>query len=507
MASPRSRERQARQAKRNPRRIRSEKSDEPVVPKKPANTRVTPAELVEGRGSAKEKPLERNTRRTQRRESVPTYLRGVGQRATKDKTTRFNNLFGYLRVPLLRDAFRALRKDAAPGIDGVDWATYERNLEASLVDLEGRLHRGAYHPPPVRRVYIQKTDGKQRPLGVPTVEDKLVQQAVRMILEPIYEELFMGFSYGFRPGRSQHNALDALAVAITRRRTNWVLDADIQAFFDTLHHGKLKEMLEERIADRRLVRLIMRWVRAGVWESGQVAVRDMGTPQGGVINPLLSNIYLHHVLDLWVHQWRQKEAKRPMYVVRYADDVVLAFGHGSEARIFRAQLRRRLADFGLTLHDEKTRLIRFGRFAWDSAKKEERRKPDTFDFLGFTHISGRARDGTFQLLRFTSKKKRQAKFAELREELRKRRHQRIPITHQWLCSVLRGHYNYYGVPGNLLAMRLFRGRVQQAWYRQLERRSQRGARTVEEWKRFEERYELLKPEIVHPWPEERFAVR
>ena len=507
VASPRISGRQAREAKRNPRRTDSEKSDGFVVPKKPANTRVTPVELVEGRDPAKEKPIARNTRRTQRRGSVPTYLQWVGQRATKDRTTRFNNLYGHLRIPLLRDAFEALRKSAAPGVDKVSWVTYASNLSVNLANLEERLHRGTYHPPPVRRVYIPKADGKERPLGVPTIEDKLVQQAVRMILEPIYEQLFLGFSYGFRPGRSQHQALDALAVAITRRRTNWVLDADIQSFFETLHHGKLKEMLEERITDRRLVRLIMKWLHAGVWESGTVTTREQGTPQGGVISPLLSNIYLHHVLDRWVHQWRQSEAKRPVYVVRYADDVVMAFGHGSEARMCRAALRRRLAEYGLKLHDQKTRLIRFGRFAWDAAKREGRRKPDTFDFLGFTHISARARDRTFLLLRLTSKKKRQAKFAELSAELRRRRHERIPITHQWLCSVLRGHYNYYGVPGNLLAMRLFRGQLQRAWYRQLEGRSQRGQRTIAEWVRFEERYRLLTPRIVHPWPEERFALR
>ncbi len=461
---------------------------------------------MEGRAAAKEKPAARDTRRTQRRISVPTSLQRVGQQASNDKETRFNNLFAHLRVPLLKEAFEALKKRAAPGVDGVDWHGYGSDLELRLVDLEDRLHRGGYHPPPVRRVYIPKADGRQRPLGVPTIEDKIVQQAVRMILEPIYEQQFLGFSYGFRPGRSQHDALDAVAVAITRRRTNWILDADIRGFFDTLHHGWLKKFLEHRIGDRRLVRLIVRWLHAGVWEAGHVEETHEGTPQGGVISPLLSNIFLHYVLDLWTHQWRSRNAKRQTYIVRYADDFVVGFQSGHDARIFRAQLRRRLEHFGLALHADKTRLIRFGRFARDHAVKEGL-KPESFDFLGFTHISASARDGTFQLLRITSGKKRRAKYAELREELRRRRHASVAETHRWLSSVIRGHANYYGVPGNERVLRRFRKQVKSAWYRQLERRSQRGGRTVEQWKRFEERYDLPRPRIVHPWPEQRFAFR
>jgi group II intron reverse transcriptase/maturase len=460
---------------------------------------------MEGRSAAKEKPAARNTRRTQRRESVPTYLQRVGQRASNDKETRFSNLFCHLRAPLLKEAFMSLQKRAAPGIDKVDWTTYGSDLDRRLADLEDRLHRGGYHPPPVRRVYIPKADGRQRSLGVPTIEDKIVQQAVRMILEPIYEKQFLGFSYGYRPQRSQHDALDAVAVAISKR-TNWILDADIKAFFDTLHHGWLKKFLEHRIADRRLVRLIVKWLNAGVWEAGRVEATDEGTPQGGVISPLLSNVYLHYVLDLWVQRWRSESAQRAVYIVRYADDFVMGFENGSEAKSFRAQLRRRLEAFGLALNEDKTRLLRFGRFARSHVAKDGQ-KPESFDFLGFTHISAKAKDGSFRLLRITSRKKRRAKYAELREALRLRRHAPVPETHAWLSRVLRGHYNYYGVPENLRALRRFRVQLQGAWYRQLDRRSQRGGRTVEQWKRFEAKYDLPRPRVVHPWPEKRFAAR
>ncbi len=504
-ASLRQRRRQAREGQRKPRCNGLEKSDADVVPKKSANSRVTPEESMEERNATKENAAARNTRRTQGRVSVPTYLQQLGERASKDKGARFTNLFCHLKVPLLKDAYARLQKRAAPGVDLVDWKSYGEKLEDNLRDLQDRLHRNAYHPPPVRRVRIPKPDGRERPLGIPTIEDKVVQQAVRMLLEPIYEKQFLGFSHGFRPGRSTHDALDALAVAITKERTNWILDADIADFFGTIHHERLKKILEERIGDRRLVRLIVRWLNAGVWEDGRVEATEEGTPQGGVISPLLSNVFLHHVLDQWAHAWRRQEAKRRVYIVRYADDFVVGFQNGSDARIFRAQLRRRLEEYGLALHDEKTRLIRFGRFARPAGN--EKAQKATFDFLGFTHIGAKGRDGSFHLLRHTSKKKRTAKYAMLREELRRRRHAPVKETHRWLNSVLRGHYNYYGVPGNERALRRFRHQVRAAWYRQLSRRSQRGRKTVVQWKRFEQRYELLRPEIVHPWPEQRFALR
>jgi group II intron reverse transcriptase/maturase len=352
-------------------------------------------------------------------------------------------------------------------------------------------------------VYIEKSDGRLRPLGIAALEDKVLQQAVRMIIEPIYERAFLGFSYGFRPGRSQHRALDALAVAIGRK-VSWVLDADISSFFDKIDHGWMQRFLEHRIADRRLVRLMMKWLHAGVMEDAKVQEVETGTAQGAVISPLMANIYLHYALDLWAHDWRKKHARAEVYIVRYADDVVMGFKDEHDARAVRKALAERLARFGLQLHPEKTRVLEFGRYAHERRANRGLRKPETFDFLGFTHISVQDERG-FHLQRRTSRKKRQAKLVQLRVELRLRRHRPLGETHQWLSSVLRGHFNYYGVPGNLRSLRTFRAHLQHAWYRQLERRSQRARLSISDKQRIEERYPLPKPCITHPWPEQRFA--
>jgi group II intron reverse transcriptase/maturase len=336
------------------------------------------------------------------------------------------------------------------------------------------------------------------------VEEKVLQQAVRMVLEPIYERAFMGFSYGFRPGRSQHRALDALAVAIGKK-VNWVLDADIRAFFDKIDFGWMQRFLEHRIADRRLVRLLMKWLRAGVMEEGKFQEVETGTPQGGVISPLLANIYLHYALDLWAHDWRKKQARGDVYIVRFADDVVLGFQDERDARAMRKALAERLAGFGLELHPEKTRILGFGRYAWDRCERAGLRKPETFDFLGLTHICSRDQRGWFRLLRRTSRKKRQAKLAEVRKDLRRRRHEPLRNTQEWLNSVLRGHFNYYGVPGNERGLWTFWLHIQHAWYRQLERRSQRARLSVRDKQNIERRFPLFKPRITHPWPEQRFA--
>jgi RNA-directed DNA polymerase len=357
-------------------------------------------------------------------------------------------------------------------------------------------------------VHIPKPDGRTRPLGIPALEDKIVQQAVRMILEPIYEQAFLGFSYGYRPGRSQHDALDALATVIVKKRTNWVLDADVRAFFDSVDHGWMKKFLEHRIADSRLVRLVMKWLRAGVMEEGQLHEVQEGTPQGGIISPLLANIYLHYVVDLWVHQWRKRNARQEVYVVRYADDLVVGCEDGRDARSLRAALAQRLRAFGLELHPDKTRILRFGRYARERCQALGL-PVETFDFLGFTHAVGAdKKHGWFQLRRLTSRKKRQAKLAELHSELRRRRHEDARITYAWLSSVLRGHYNYYGVPTNEAHLERFRRHVGDAWLRQLRRRSQRPRRwTLARVQRFEKRFPLPKPEIRHPWPEQRFVAR
>jgi group II intron reverse transcriptase/maturase len=412
----------------------------------------------------------------------------------------------HMKAPLLKEAYERLRKDAATGIDGETWAAFGENLDERLRDLEGRVQRGSYHPQPVRRVYIPKADGRKRPLGIPAVEDKVVQQAARMLMEPVYEAgEFLGFSYGFRPGRSQHKALDALAVAIDGRKVNWVLDADIRAFFDTIEHAWMQKMIEHRIGDRRFVRLLMKWLHAGVMEDDELREVTEGTPQGGIISPLLANVYLHYALDLWVQQWRKRHARGEVYFVRYADDFVMGFQHEQDARAMHEALASRLAAFGLELHPDKTRVIRFGRFARKDCERDGRTKPETFDFLGFTHICGRSRAGRFQLQRRTSKKKRRAKLAELRGEIRRRRHEVVGQQYRWLRSVLEGHARYYGVPTNKRALASFRNDLQGAWYRSLQRRSQRARWKKKDYERMNKRYPLPSPRICHPWPDQRFA--
>ncbi|MCL2451016.1 MAG: group II intron reverse transcriptase/maturase, partial [Polyangiaceae bacterium] len=419
---------------------------------------------------------------------------------------RFTNLLTHIQPALLEQAYRSLRKNAAVGVDEVTWHEYGEQLQARLVDLATRIHRGSYHPQPVRRVHIPKGDGRTRPLGIPSLEDKIVQQAVRWVLEPIYEASFIGVSYGFRPGRSQHDALDALAAGIARK-VNWVLDADIRSFFDTIDHGWMQKFLEHRIGDKRLVRIIMKWMHAGVMEDGELRDVQQGTPQGGIISPLLANIYLHYALDLWVLNWRKKRAHGEVYYVRYADDFVMGFQREQDARAMRADLSERLARFGLELHPDKTRVIQFGRFAREDRQRHGHGKPETFDFLGFTHIAGISREGRFQLKRRTSRKKRRAALARLRDEVRKRRHHRVAEQHAWLSSVLRGHDQYYAVPTNMRALSQFHDAVEQLWHRWLQRRSQRAQWTKERRDRFKLRYPLPRPRILHPWPTDRFDAR
>lgn len=490
-----------------PRTSAPEESDEPIVPGKSAKTRVTPVEPMEGRGEAKGKLASRNALRTQGRAGAPTNLERVGRKATRDKETKFSNLMCHLKAPLLERAYRSLKKSAAAGVDGVTWSEYGEALETRLADLQDRIHRGSYRPQAVRRVFIPKADGRQRPIGIPALEDKIVQQAVRMILEPIYERAFLGLSYGFRPRRSPHDALDALATVIIKKRTNWVLDADIRSFFDTIDHGWMKKFVEHRIADRRLVRLLMKWLAAGVMEEGKLHATQVGTPQGGIISPLLANIYLHYVLDLWVHA-KRKRSTRGIYLVRYADDFVMAFEDGRDARMMRAALERRLSTFGLELHRDKTRILRFGRYARERSAKLGV-EVETFDFLGFTHVAATdGKHGWFQLRRLTSRKKRQQALSELYQQLRRRRHEDARATHGWLSAVLRGHCNYFGVPTNERVLERFRRHVGDAWLRQLQRRSQKGGHwSTAKIKRFEKRFPLPKPKIRHPWPEERFATR
>ena len=484
----------------------AEKSDEAVVPKKPAKTWVTPVESVEGRAEAKGKSAVGNASSTLGETDALSFLQRMGERAKQKPKDKWTNLLSHMKRPLLKEAYQRLRKDAAAGVDHVTWAEYGERLDERLLDLQDRVHRGSYHPQPVRRVLIPKGDGKTRPLGIPSLEDKIVQQAARMVLEPILEAEFIGISYGFRPGRSPHDALDALAAAI-RRKVSWVLDADIEAFFDTIDHRRLQEFIEHRIGDTRMVRLLMKWLKAGVMEEGKLHETRAGTPQGGIISPLLANLYLHYVLDLWALSWRKKQASGEMYVVRYADDFVMAFQKEQDATAMQRALAQRLADFGLKLHPQKTRVIEFGRFARESRARRGLAKPETFDFLGFTHIAGISRDGKFQLKRRSSRKKRRAKLASLKEECERRRHDRVAEQHAWLSQVLNGHYRYYGVPTNYQALSQFRRRVRAMWFRSLARRSQRAGWTRKRLETFEKRFLLPMPRLYHPWPEQRFALR
>ena len=431
----------------------------------------------------------------------------VRQVARKEKDARFTALLHHVTIDRLEVAYRAIRPGAAPGVDGVTWKDYGQDLEANLRDLHARVHRGAYRARPSRRTYIPKPDGRQRPLGIAALEDKILQRAVAEVLNAIYEEDFVGFSYGFRPGRSQHDALDALTVAITKRRVNWILDADIRDYFSKLDHSWLGKFLEHRIADRRVLRLIQKWLRAGVVEDGAWTACDEGTPQGASISTLLSNVYLHYVFDLWVHQWRGRHARGELIVVRFADDAVVGFEHRDDAERFLADLRARFAEFNLELADEKTRLIEFGRYAARNRKNRGLPKPETFDFLGFTHACGKTRKtGRFALKRVTSKKRLRAKLREVKTELMRRRHDPIPDQGRWLASVLRGHSNYYAVPGNIDAVAAFHNQAVRHWRRALRRRSQRTRLTWERMKRLDRRW-LPTDRILHPWPDVRFDAR
>lgn len=484
----------------------SEKSDEAVVPKKSAKTWVTPVESMEGRAEAKGNSTARNASPAQDGVDALTSLQWIGQHAKEKPEEKLTNLLGHIKAPLLKEAYRRLRRQAAPGVDGVTWAEYGERLDERLLDLQDRVHRGSYHPQPVRRVLIPKGDGKTRPLGIPALEDKIVQQAARMVLEPIYEAQFIGFSYGYRPRKSAHDALDALATAIDRK-VRWVLDADIRSFFDTIEHGWMQRFLEHRIGDRRMVRLLMKWMRAGVVSEGQLHAVEEGTPQGGIISPLLANIYLHYVLDLWVLRQRKRHARGEVYVVRYADDVVMGFQYEEDAMAMQKALADRLAEFGLELHPEKTRVIEFGRYARTDRERRGLPRPETFDFLGFTHVCGTTRKGKFALVRRTSGKKRRAKLAGLGQECLRRRHWPVVEQHAWLCQVLRGHYQYFAVPTNSRPLAQFYRKVDWMWLKALQRRSQKAAWSRERIEAFKKRFPLPSPRILHPWPTTRFAQR
>src|SRR5919197_864334 len=493
-----------------------ENSDPAIVATKPTNKAEQPvaeptaaepkaAEPVERRAGTKGNANQQSTHRTQSRASASQALERIRQVARERRKERFTALFHHISTDLLEQAFYQLKVSAAPGVDWLTWKDYEADLESNIEDLHDRVQRGAYRAQPSRRVYIPKPDGRQRPLAIAALEDKIVQRTVVALLNAIYEEDFLGISYGFRPERGTHDALDALCVAIHSKKVSFILDADIQSFFDTVNKEWLIRFVEHRIGDRRIIRLIRKWLKAGVMEDGIVIVSDRGTGQGAVISPLLANIYLHYVLDLWAVRWRQREATGDMIIVRYADDFIVGFQHESDARRFLDEMRERLQKFALTLHSEKTRLIEFGRFAAQRRQRRGLGKPETFTFLGFTFICGKSRRGKFLIKRKSRRDRMQAKLKEIKQALRRRMHQPIPEQGKWLMQVVRGYFNYHAVPTNRRALVVFRDEVIRRWRRALSRRSQKGALTWERMRSIAQDW-LPNPEILQPWPRQRFAV-
>mgnify|MGYP000445212955 CR=1 FL=1 len=483
-------------------------SDGCIVPGKSPNKPGQPgAEGMEGRRPAKRNVQEGHRLRAQSREGLQQALARIREAVRRDKDAKLTSLYHHVyTIEHLREAYFSLKRGAAPGVDGETWQAYGEDLEGNLRDLAGRLARGGYRALPVRRKNIPKPDGRQRPLGIPALEDKIVQKVVAEILSVIWEEEFLGFSYGFRPGRSPHKALDALWVGVERKRVNWVLDADIRGFYDTIDHEWLITFVEHRVGDRRIVRLIRKWLKAGVLEDGEWRASEEGTPQGGLVSPVLANVYLHYVFDQWAHQWRRRNARGDMIIVRYADDFVVGFEHREDAERFWGELAARLGEFKLELHAGKTRLIEFGRFAAQDRERRGAGRPETFNFLGFTHICGKNSKGRFTVYRQTMRKRLQNKLKVLKQELRRRLHAPVPEQGKWLRMVLNGHYRYYGVPANGRALSTFHQQVVWLWKRALGRRSQRGRTTWERMKRLIKQW-LPYPRIYHPWPSQRLVVK
>jgi RNA-directed DNA polymerase len=481
-------------------------SDSATVAVKPTNTaEQSAAEPVEPRAETEGNARQQSTRRSQSRISVSQALERIRQVAKAREKERFTALLHHVSIDLLRSAFGELKQDAAPGVDGLTCKTYEEDLERKLEDLHSRVHRGAYRATPSRRVYIPKPDGRQRPLAVAALEDKIVQRAVATVLNAIYEEDFLGFSYGFRPGRGAHDAMDALVVGITSTKVNWILDADIRSFFDEVSQEWLIRFVEHRIGDTRIIRLIRKWLKAGVLEDGVVTVSGKGTGQGAVISPLLANIYLHYALDLWANRWRQREATGDMIIVRYADDFIVGFEHENDARRFLEEMRERLEKFVLSLHPDKTRLIEFGRHAARRRAQRGLGKPETFNFLGFTFICGKSRRGKFLIHRKSRPDRMRAKLRRVKDAMWQHMHQPIPVQGKWLARVVRGYFNYHAVPTNYRALHRFRDEIIRRWRRVLNRRHQRGDLTWEHTKKLADDW-LPKARILHPWPSQRFAV-
>lgn len=476
------------------------------LPKVPHEKTCIQAEFPEGRAAVKRNTHGTSAVRTQCRGTASSGLSRVREAAQRDKRAKFTSLLHHLTPELMRESFYRLKRDASPGIDNVTWQEYEKTLDRRLPELHNEVQRGIYRATPGKRTYIFKMDGRKRPLGIASLEDKIVQHALTQILNQIYEVDFKGFSYGFRPGRSQHDALDALWVGTMERKVNWVLDSDIQGFFDNLDHEWLMQFIEHRIGDQRVVRLIRKWLKAGIIEDGLKIATEQGTPQGATISPLLANIYLHYVLDLWVEKWRREKAKGDMLIVRYADDFVMGFEKQKDAELFLEELRERIKQFALTLHPEKTRLIEFGRYAEIRRREHGKGRPETFDFLGFTHYCGKTKQGKPYIWRKSSRKRMKRKLQEIRGVLSRNRHLPIPEQGQWLNSVLTGYYNYHAIPGNIRTLEIMRRECTYAWLFALKRRSQKNRMPWSRYARLVERY-LPRGKILHPYPNERFYAK
>lgn len=480
-------------------------SDSPVVPMKSSNkTMKVVAEKMEERGLTKGNSTEQNICRTQGRENMKSALNRIRQSAKSDKDQKFSALLHHIySLDTLREAYYGIKRNASTGIDGKTWRDYGRNLEENIQELSNKLKRGAYRAKTVLRVFIPKVDGNQRPIGIIALEDKIVQRATVIVLNSIYEVDFVGFSYGFRPGRNPHKALDALNIGIRRKKINWIVDADISSYFSSINQDWLLRFIEHRLADKRVIRLIKKWLKAGVLEENIVTQNERGTQQGGSISPLLANIYLHYVFDLWANKWREKKAQGDVIIVRFADDIITGFQNKAEADLFMRHLKLRLQKFDLSLHPDKTRLIEFGRFAEERIGKRGGGKPGTFTFLGFTHICGKTRKGRFKIIRKTSKKKLRDKLKEIKVILRKRIHWSIREVGKWLRSVVQGHMNYFAVPDNIGDIQRFRHNVSRLWFRSLKRRSQKHRLNWEIMWKIKEKW-LPGARIIHPYPEMRF---
>jgi RNA-directed DNA polymerase len=421
---------------------------------------------------------------------MATELTNIANRAKESPCLRFTSLVHLLNEDFLKGCYLELKKGKAPGIDSMTLEEYGKELEGNIKDLVKRLKAKRYIPQPVRRAYIPKPNGDKRPLGIPTVEDKIVQMGIKKILEAIYEQDFMDVSYGFRPDRSPHDALDELDKAIVTRPINWIVDMDIEKFFDTIDHEWLMEFLKHRIADPNLLRLIGRFLKSGVVEDGRHIQTDTGTPQGGNLSPVLANIYLHYVLDLWFEKRVKKALKGYGKLIRYADDFVACFQSEREARIFGEELRERMAKFGLSISEAKSKIIRFGRYAGQEA--------GTFDFLGITHYNTRTRSGKYQLGRKTSRKKLRQKLTGMNQWLKSHRSS-MPLREWWqiLKQKMLGHYRYYGIRGNSRSLLSYEYHVKRLVYKWINRRSQKSSYNWKQFIKWLEHNPLPRPKIYH----------